>query len=105
FQLTCLCAGLFTLTVVVGYLQPYRPPPEWLVNSRWPYCVGELRSCGRGKGVISLWLGSSTGLFNALASVSNVQGWIFYFVAFRTYLVIANGLVLFTVYRRRILHP
>ncbi len=33
FQLTCLCAGIFALTVVIGFLQPYRPPPEWLVNS------------------------------------------------------------------------
>jgi len=26
FQLTCPCAGMFALTVVVGFLQPYRPP-------------------------------------------------------------------------------
>ena len=50
FQLTCLCAGLFTLTVVViGYLQPYRPPPEWLVNSGVASMLGGLiawASCG-----------------------------------------------------------
>ena len=32
FQLTCLCAGTFALSVVVAFLQPYRPPPEWLAN-------------------------------------------------------------------------
>lgn len=33
FQITCLFAGVFALAVVVGFLQPYRPPPEWLVNT------------------------------------------------------------------------
>jgi hypothetical protein len=42
FQLTCLCAGMFALTVVAGFLQPYRPPPEWLVNSGVASMLGAL---------------------------------------------------------------
>src|SRR5262245_55257558 len=42
FQVTCLCAGMFALTVVVGFLQPDRPPPEWLVNSGVASMLGGL---------------------------------------------------------------
>jgi hypothetical protein len=42
FQLTCLCAGMFALTVVVGFLQPSRPPPEWLMNASVASMLGGL---------------------------------------------------------------
>jgi hypothetical protein len=42
FQLTCLSAGIFALTVVVGLLLPYRPPPEWLVNAGVASMLGGL---------------------------------------------------------------
>jgi hypothetical protein len=42
FQLTCLCAGIFALTVVIGFLQPHRPPPEWLVNAGVASMLGGL---------------------------------------------------------------
>jgi len=46
FQLTCLCAGMFAFTVVVGFLQPYRPPPEWLVNAGVASMLGALIAWG-----------------------------------------------------------
>jgi hypothetical protein len=42
FQLTCLCAGLFALSVVIAFLQPYRPPPEWLANAAVASMLGGL---------------------------------------------------------------
>jgi hypothetical protein len=42
FQITCLSAGIFALTVVVGFLLPYRPPPEWLVNAGVASMLGGL---------------------------------------------------------------
>jgi hypothetical protein len=42
FQVTCLFAGIFVLAVVVGFLQPYRPPPEWLVNTGVASMLGGL---------------------------------------------------------------
>jgi hypothetical protein len=42
FQLTCVCAGMFALTVVVAFLQPYRPPPEWLANAGVASMLGGL---------------------------------------------------------------
>jgi uncharacterized membrane protein len=32
YQITCVFAGIFALAVVVTFLQPHRPPPEWLTN-------------------------------------------------------------------------
>ena len=42
FQLTCLCAGMFALSVVIAFLQPYRPPPEWLANAAVASMLGGL---------------------------------------------------------------
>lgn len=42
FQLTCLSALIFALTVIVGFLLPYRPPPEWLVNAGVASMLGGL---------------------------------------------------------------
>ena len=46
FQVTCLFAGVFALAVVVAFLQPYRPPPEWLVNIGVASMLGALIAWG-----------------------------------------------------------
>jgi hypothetical protein len=46
FQVTCLFAGIFALTVVVGFPQPYRPPPEWLANTGVAGMLGGLIAWG-----------------------------------------------------------
>jgi hypothetical protein len=57
FQITCLFAGIFALAVVATFLQPYRPPPEWLINVLVGSMLGVLaawRSCATAV-VISLF--------------------------------------------------
>jgi hypothetical protein len=46
FQLTCLFAGIFALAVVVTFLQPYRPPPDWLTNVGVASMLGALAAWG-----------------------------------------------------------
>jgi hypothetical protein len=46
FQLTCLFAGIFVLAVVVGFLQPHRPPPDWIANAAIASMLGGLLAWG-----------------------------------------------------------
>ena len=46
FQVTCLFAGVFALAVVVTFLQPYRPPPDWLTNVGVGSMLGALAAWG-----------------------------------------------------------
>jgi hypothetical protein len=46
FQVTCLFAGVFALAVVVTFLQPYRPPPNWLTNVGVGSMLGALAAWG-----------------------------------------------------------
>ena len=45
---TCLFAAIFALAVVVTFLQPYRPPPDWLTNVGVGSILGALAAwCAR----------------------------------------------------------